>query len=72
MHKIAQLKLQLLPGEENHKYFTPIIIDATCHSHILYYIIISSLANYRNNVLWTTRWLQTIVISPLPFSDIWH
>lgn len=45
MHKDAHLKLQWLLGEENHKYFTPIIIDAACYSHILCYIITTSLAN---------------------------
>lgn len=55
MCKNEQLKLHLLPGEENHKCFTPVIIDAAFHSHILCYITSSSLANYTNNILLTTR-----------------
>lgn len=51
--KNEQLKLQLLPGEEYHKHFIPIIIDAACHSCSLCYIITSSLANYTNNILFS-------------------
>lgn len=70
MHKNEQLKLQLLHGEESHKYFSPIIIDAACHSYILFCIITSSLANFTNNILLTTCWLQTIVISSPPI--LWY
>lgn len=54
--KPEQLKLQLLHGEENHKYFSPIIIiiDAACHSYIVFYSITSSPANLTNNILLTT------------------
>lgn len=53
--KNEQLKLQLLHGEENHKYFSPIIIiDAACHSYIVFYSITSSPANLTNNILLTT------------------
>lgn len=52
--KNEQLKLQLLHGEENHKYFGPIITDAACHRYILFYSITSSPANLTNNILLTT------------------
>lgn len=54
MQKNEQLKLQLLHGAENNKYFSPIIIDAACHSYILFSIITSSLVNFTNNILLTT------------------
>lgn len=54
MQKNEQLKLQLFHGVENHKYFSPILIDAACHSSIMFCIITSSLANFTNNNLLTT------------------